>query len=324
MAPILQNVARWLAVRGDQLLQMQNPKMDRLPPPTGAGLTHGAVASENQLCSSIGTDLLKSGGNAADAIVGTVLCVGVIGLYHSGIGGGGFMLIRSPKGEYEAIDFRESAPAAATEDMYRGRYNQSVNGGLASGVPGELRGLEYLHKKYGKLPWKDVVYPAAEVAQRGWRVGSDLMKYINFMQDKSFMMEHPWAEDLAPTGKLIKLGDMITRERYAATLLEIAHNGPDVFYEGYMAQSMIDAVQESGGIMTMDDLKEYSVKKRAVSKTTYRGYKVFSTTAPTSGTMALSILKILEGFEDLWHPQTEILSLHRIIEAMKWGYAGVR
>jgi len=91
----------------------------------------------------------RTQGNAADAMVGTTLCVGVIGMYHSGIGGGGFMLVRSAKGEYEAIDFRETAPAAAYEDMYENNTIGSILGGLASAVPGELRGLEYMHKKYG-------------------------------------------------------------------------------------------------------------------------------------------------------------------------------
>ncbi|KAK7511068.1 nucleophile aminohydrolase, partial [Phyllosticta citriasiana] len=106
----------------------------------------GAVAAESQECSTIGIDLLKAGGSAADALVGTVLCVGVIGMYHSGIAGGGFMTVRGPNGTYDFIDFRETAPAASTQDMYNNNTELSELGGLASGVPGELRGLEHLHK----------------------------------------------------------------------------------------------------------------------------------------------------------------------------------
>ena len=101
----------------------------------------GAVASESKVCSRIGTALLQKGGNAADALVGTVLCVGVIGMYHSGLGGGGFMVVRSSNGSYEFIDFRETAPAAAFQDMYNNKTSLSLYGGLASGVQGELRGL---------------------------------------------------------------------------------------------------------------------------------------------------------------------------------------
>ncbi|KAG9499122.1 hypothetical protein J7337_009935 [Fusarium musae] len=111
--------------------------------------TRGAVASEAQECSYIGRDLLARGGNAVDAMIGTTFCVGVIGMYHSGIGGGGFMIVRDKKGNYEAIDFRESAPTAAFEGMYQGNVNGSIYGGLSVGVPGEVRGFEYVHKKYG-------------------------------------------------------------------------------------------------------------------------------------------------------------------------------
>ncbi|KAK5002848.1 hypothetical protein LTR60_006983, partial [Cryomyces antarcticus] len=91
----------------------------------------GAVASESSICSNIGIDLLRSGGNAADALVGTVFCIGVVGMYHSGLGGGGFMLVRSSSGSYEFIDFRETAPAAAFQDMYNNNTNASIHGGLA-------------------------------------------------------------------------------------------------------------------------------------------------------------------------------------------------
>lgn len=101
-------------------------------------------------------------------MVGTTLCVGTIGMYHSGIGGGGFMLVRSAEGEYESVDFREMAPAAAHEDMYEGNFNGSIWGGLAVGVPGEIMGLEYLHGKYGVLPWETVVSPAVYVARDGF------------------------------------------------------------------------------------------------------------------------------------------------------------
>lgn len=130
---------------------------------------HGAVASESIICSTIGIELLERGvclfhvdshlnpaqvlnkvqGNAADAHVGTQLCVGVMGMYHSGIGGGGFALVRDAHGNYETIDYREQAPAAASENMYKGNLPGSVVGGLAVAIPGDLKGLQYLHQKHG-------------------------------------------------------------------------------------------------------------------------------------------------------------------------------
>ena len=168
----------------------------------------GAVACEAKECSAIGRDLLARGvrmlgfllqpasltdidfqGNAVDAIVGTTFCVGVVGMYHSGIGGGGFALIRDKDGNYEAVDFRESAPASASEDMYDGDKQPSIRGGLAVAVPSEVRGLEYIHKKYGvcqmsstkvtatsgltnlnqTLPWKTVMAGAINLARNGFK-----------------------------------------------------------------------------------------------------------------------------------------------------------
>lgn len=125
-------------------------------------------------------------------------------MYHSGIGGGGFALVRDGEGNYTVIDYRESAPSSAYEDMYRGNVMGSVFGGLSVGVPGELRGLEYAHKNFGVLPWKTVVQPAASVARRGFPVSEDLVRYMEFglmVAGWNFLVEDPsWAQDFAPNG----------------------------------------------------------------------------------------------------------------------------
>ncbi|KAK6949667.1 hypothetical protein Daesc_009750 [Daldinia eschscholtzii] len=281
----------------------------------------GAVASESSACSKIGTDLLQAGGNAADALVGTVLCVGVIGMYHSGIGGGGFMLVRGSNGKYEYIDFRETAPAAAFEDMYKNNTDASIYGGLASGVPGELRGLEYLHKNYGKLPWADVVKPAVKVAREGFEVTEDLVKYIESTTPNDFLKDDPaWAIDFAPNGYIVKLGETITRKRYADTLEVIANEGADAFYTGAIAKATIAALQANNGTMTLDDLKNYTVAIRKPAEINYRGYKLTSLSAPASGVVALSALKIVDGYEDFGNPAAVNLTTHRLDEALKFAY----
>lgn len=152
-------------------------------------------------------------------MVATNLCVGVMGMYHSGIGGGGFALVRDANGNYETIDYRESAPAAAYEDMYQGNLEGAVWGGLSVAVPGELRGLEYLHKKYGSAPWSALALPAEYFARYGFNVTEDLVRYMDAAitgPRGNFLVEDPvWAEDFAPSGKLLQLGDKITRKRYA-------------------------------------------------------------------------------------------------------------
>ncbi|KAI0149626.1 gamma-glutamyltranspeptidase [Hypoxylon sp. NC0597] len=281
----------------------------------------GAVASENAVCSKIGTSLLQAGGNAADALVGTVFCVGVTGMYHSGIGGGGFMLVRGSDGKYEFIDFRETAPAAAFQDMYNNNTDLSLYGGLASGVPGELRGLEYLHRNYGRLSWASVMAPAIKLAREGFEVTEDLVKYMNSVTNGSFLTDDPaWAIDFAPKGYLVRRGETLTRKRYADTLEVIAREGPDAFYTGAIAKATIAALQKANGTMTLDDLRNYTVAIRRPAKIEYRGYKLTSVSAPASGAVALSTLKIVDGYNGFGDPASINLTTHRLDEAMKFAY----
>ncbi|KAI1799067.1 gamma-glutamyltranspeptidase [Daldinia bambusicola] len=284
----------------------------------------GAVASESKICSQIGIDLLDRGGNAIDAFVGTQLCVGVIGMYHSGIGGGGFSLVRDSNGNYTVIDYRESAPSSAFEDMFHGNVMGSVHGGLSVGVPGELRGLEYAHKKFGLLPWKSVVLPAASVARHGFPVSEDLIRYMNFgleMSGWNFLVEDPsWAQDFAPNGVLVKLGDTMTRKRYAKTLEQIAEHGADAFYTGPIAEAAIKYIQKHNGTMTMQDLASYEVIIREPISVSYRGFKLFSSGVPSSGAVCLSTLKTMEGYDPADIAADPNLTLHRFDESMRFAY----
>ncbi|RYC55631.1 hypothetical protein CHU98_g10572, partial [Xylaria longipes] len=283
----------------------------------------GAVACESKVCSQLGIDLLALGGNAVDAFVGTQLCVGVIGMYHSGLGGGGFALIRDESGEYTVIDYRESAPAAAFEDMYRDNVKGSVFGGLAAGVPGELRGLELAHKKFGALPWHAVVEPAALVARDGFAVTEDTIRYMAAgvqVAGWNFLVEDPsWAQDFAPNGTLLTLGETMYRKRYAETLQKVAENGADVFYTGEIAEATIATIQEYNGTMTLKDLAEYKAIKREAVNITYRGFNIYSAGSPTSGAVSLSALKTMEGYSAADTADMN-LTMHRFDEAMRFAY----
>ncbi|KAF4436469.1 hypothetical protein F53441_13259 [Fusarium austroafricanum] len=290
----------------------------------------GAVACESEICSTIGINVLRDGGNAADAMVATVLCVGTVGMYHSGIGGGGFMLIHKPNGQnesvpYEFVDFRETAPAAATENMFKNNVNESIFGGKASGVPGELRGLEYLHKNYGRLPWSKLVQPAINVARYGFPVNNDTLNFMGKTykksENESFLLSDPaWAIDFAPNGRLLKFGEKLTRKRFANTLETIATKGPGVFYEGPMADAMIKTLKEKKGIMTTDDLKDYSVAIRQPSQINYRGGKITSGSAPSSGAVVATAMNILDGYDFLGDPSRVNDSSYLLDEALKFGY----
>ncbi|PLB36606.1 uncharacterized protein BDW47DRAFT_118537 [Aspergillus candidus] len=269
----------------------------------------GAVASESELCSRHGTEMLLMGGNAADA--------------SGGIGGGGFQLIKTPDNQFEFIDFRESAPAAASENMFKNKSDASTKGGLASGVPGELRGLEYLHNKYGSLPWSTVMQPAIQTARQGFPVTEDLVRYMKSAvgDDEDFLSKNPtWALDFAPNGTRLGLGDTITRRRYADTLETIAKHGAEAFYSGPIAEATIAALTASNGTMTMEDLRNYTVAVRDVAQINYRGYKVSSATAPSSGIVVLNVLKVLNMYDEFFTPGNVNLSTHRMDEAIRFGY----
>ncbi|KAL8768288.1 MAG: hypothetical protein Q9209_005427 [Squamulea sp. 1 TL-2023] len=272
--------------------------------------------------------------SAPRSAVGTTFCVGVIGMYHSGIGGGGMALVRSPKGTYQAIDFRETAPAVAHKDMFKNNVRASIHGGLASAVPGQLRGLEYIHSQYGALPWSDVVWPSVVLARNGFVVSKDLVKAMGiptahdrrrapeFTNDNRFLTEDPaWARDFAPNGTRLGLGDIMKRQRYADTLEEIAHNGTRSFYTGKLASQIVETIHKANGTMTTEDLAFYSVIARPPVEIDFHGHHVLACGEPASGAVTLSILKTIEGYQGFKSSRNANLTTHRLIEAMRFGYA---
>jgi gamma-glutamyltranspeptidase/glutathione hydrolase len=242
-------------------------------------------------------------------------------MYHSGIGGGGFAIVHSSNGSFEFIDFRETAPAAAYEDMFTANPQSSLTGGLASGVPGELRGLEHLHKKYGKLPWKKLIQPSIKLARNGFKVTEDIVYYFkSATTGYDFLTgDSTWAIDFAPNGTRLGLGDTLTRKRYANTLEEIAEHGPGVFYKGAIANATIQALKKANGTMTVRDLSNYTIANRDVTNITYRGFQIFGGSAPSSGAVVLSALKIAEGF-DLSSPSQLNLSTQYLDESIRFAY----
>ncbi|CAD6573218.1 MAG: hypothetical protein ASARMPRED_005939 [Alectoria sarmentosa] len=269
-------------------------------------------------------------------LVGTTLCTGVVGqqvvpstvaklknsgCHHSGLGGGGFALVRSANGSYDSIDFRETAPAAAFQDMFKDNVRGSIFGGLASGIPGEIKGLYHIYQHYGSLPWSTLLQPAIILARDGFIVGSDFAKAMTLTTEYygyDFLSKEPWAEDFAPNGTRLEAGDVMTRKRYAHTLERIAMGGPDAFYKGPVAEATIGALKETNGSMTMEDLANYKTVSKSPVDINYKGFRLYSCGAPASGAVALSVIKVLEGYEDFG--QHIDLSTHRLDEAIRFGY----
>lgn len=193
-----------------------------------------------------------------------------------------------------------------------------------SGVPGEIKGLHYIHQKYGSLTWSTLLQPAISLARDGFVVGNDFAKamatttgYIGY----DFLSKEPtWAEDFAPNGTRVGAGDIMTRKRYAHTLEAIAVEGPDAFYKGPLAKATVRALHKTNGSMTMEDLEEYSVVSRTPVKIDYKGFRLHGCRAPASGTIALSVMKVLEGYEKFDQSHTMNLSTHRLDEAIRFGY----
>ncbi|KAH9931142.1 gamma-glutamyltranspeptidase [Epithele typhae] len=260
-----------------------------------------------------------AGGNAVDAAVTTTLCTGVVNMFSSGIGGGGFMTVRVPpsspnvSSEVYAIDFRETAPALSNETMY-------VDNPLASRFGGELRGLEEAHRRWGILPWKQLVEPAARLAA-GWIVQPELERRMTWFPDM-MLNDSDWSSIFAPNGRLLRAGESIHRTNLSRTLYTIAEEGPDAFYKGPIADAFLTKVRSTEGIMTHEDMEGYTVKVSRALKGTYRGKKVYVPHAPTSGLVLLHMLNLLEHYGDFVEEGRTVLNAHRFLEAMNPDWIG--
>src|ERR1043166_758242 len=264
----------------------------------------GLVVSANGIASDAGAAILARGGNAVDAAVATAFALAVVHPFAGNIGGGGFMVIRPVVGAPTTIDYRERAPAASSKTMYldsAGNINRrlTATGYLAPGVPGTVRGLALAHKKFGKLPWKDVVMPAALLAEKGFVLSSSLARSINGEVGRG-MVPYPASVKAygKPGGGQWAEGDTIVLKDLGKSLRAIATQGPDVFYKGWIADSLAAAMKANGGIMTKEDLVDYQAKERAPIRGTYRGYEIISMPPPSSGGTALvEMLNTLENFD---------------------------
>ncbi|PVU91471.1 hypothetical protein BB561_004379 [Smittium simulii] len=280
----------------------------------------GAVATEETRCSNIGLEILKEGGSAVDAAIASGICIGLVNGFSSGIGGGGFVVIRAADGSSELIDFREEAPALATKDMYVANKTLSTLGGLASGVPGELRGYELAHKRHGRLSWKRLLEPTIKLARDGYVVGKMLGYNLNRYEKNINSTEGFKQVYLGANGKVLKEGDMAKRVNFAKTLQKIADEGVDAFYKGSLTESMVSSIKKAGGIITAEDFSNYKAKLRKTSVFEYNGRKIIAGTPPTSGSIVGFIYNVIEGynFKDKSNMPTNI---HRFVETLKFAYS---
>jgi len=265
---------------------------------------HAIVTSAHELASRAGVEMLRAGGNAVDAAVATGFALAVVHPQAGNLGGGGFLLLRNAAGETHFIDFREKAPAAATENMYldaQGNVipdsskDSSVIGYKSIGVPGSVAGLVYAEKKYGKLSLEKVFAPAIKLARDGFPLAYEDTQDLR--KDK-YLAQFPESKRIfLRDGNYYQPGDILKQPELAHTLERIAKN-PNDFYHGALARELAAAIHKGGGLVTAADLAAYEVKEREPIRGSYRGYDIISAPPPSSGGVALvEVLNILEGFD---------------------------
>lgn len=285
------------------------------PPELGR---RGLVASDHLLASQAGAEMLRRGGNAVDAAVATALAAGVVQPSASGIGGGGFALIVAPDGTPNILDFREVAPAAATQDMFMKASNPkaSTKGGMAVAVPGEPAGLEALVKRWGRLPLKVVVEPAVRLAAEGFPVGAHLAESLGELKERGTDVSMGLFGAPVPAR-----GERVRRLKLAETLRAYGRSGVAAFH-GAIGRDLVASVQALGGPLTEADLVAYTPKDREPVLGAYKGWKIVSMPPPSSGgAVLLQVLGVLEGFDLVALGHNSADTLHLYAEAFKHAYA---
>ena len=288
---------------------------------------NGMVVCVSAPAADVGLEILKAGGNAVDASVAVAFALAVTWPEAGNIGGGGFMMVLPGAGKEPAcIDYRETAPAAATRDMFaKGKID--FTGIDTTGIPGTVRGLALAHAKYGKLKWAAVVEPAVKLAGQGFALDEKLAGDLNRIladpktTNAEFKRVYGKPDAGKPDAGKWKAGDPLILKDLAGTLRRIAEEGPSDFYSGATAKLLVEEMKAAGGSITREDLAGYTAKERTPIHGTYRGCDIYAPPPPSSGGICLvEMLNILETFDLKKHDRYAPETCHLMIEAMKRGY----
>lgn len=288
---------------------------------------HGMVVSAERHATAAGVEMLRAGGNAVDAAVAVAFALGVTEPYHSGIGGGGFLLARLAGGEVIALDMRETAPARATADMFMREGvapDASRLGPLAVATPGLAVGLTEALSRWGSKPLAEVLAPAIRLAEEGFPIGARHARMLELVRGMKFEERFPETARIQfpPPGEKIVPGWRLVQTDLARTLRVIARDGAAALQRGPMADAIADEIARQGGLVSREDLASYRTKQREPVRGRYRDAEVISFPPPSSGGVALiEMLNVLEGFDVAARGAGSSSSIHLVAEAMKLAFA---
>ncbi|HLT51533.1 MAG TPA: gamma-glutamyltransferase [Arenibacter sp.] len=294
-----------------------------VPAPTGLVTEKAMVVSARAEASKIGTDILRMGGNAFDAMVATELALAVAYPVAGNIGGGGFMVYRKADGEYGGLDYREKAPLSAHKNMYLDSLGEvipekSTLGATAVGVPGTVAGIMAVHQKFGTLPLQEILAPVIALAKKGVVVTPKQEERLESYRDILIQVNG----DSTLFGQLYKAGDTIKYQALAKTLQKIAQEGKDGFYKGEVAEKLSRFIQEKGGYITAEDLAQYKAKWRMPLKFTYRDLSIISMSPPSSGGFTIQqILKMMEPYPVSEYGHNSAKTIQLFTETARRAYA---
>ena len=295
-------------------------------PEFGVPAPTGVVVSATDIASDIGAAILSKGGNAVDAAVATAFALAVTYPFAGNIGGGGFMVVRTPDGKATTFDYRERAPLKSTPTMYLDEKGEIVRaltaaGYLAPGVPGTVRGMALAHQRFGKLPWRDLVQPSVEIAANGFLMPASLARGLNG-EVRGAMRNFPASVDAygKPGGGPWNEGDRLAQPDLARSLNAISED-PNAFYTGWIADRIADDMANNGGLISREDLAAYKAVERAPIKGKFLGYDIISMPPPSSGGTALvESLNMLEALNIQKTTRGSAESLHLVAESMRRAF----
>ncbi|KAG8597154.1 hypothetical protein GDO81_002179 [Engystomops pustulosus] len=288
------------------------------------GFMNGAIAADTEICSNIGRDILKQGGSPVDSAIAALLCTSVMYPQSMGIGGGViFTIYNASTGEIEVINARETVPRDFPPNLLDQCADKQLfkTGVQWIGVPGELKGYEAAHKKYGRLPWKALFQPTIKLLKDGLKVSNVLFKFINVTAH--YIKTSSLCQLLCKDKGVLNTGDLVNFTQLAHTFQTLADEGADSFYSGSIASKIVEDLKYQGGSLTLDDLKNYKVQMVKPLKVSLGDYNLYTPPPPAGGAVLSFILNILKGYHfdksSMQNVSDQIKTYHRIAEAFKFA-----